>query len=692
MQPLPFDGTILPELVRGSYDLFNWDLPTEGINLQGGFATFRHGSYLPEQVFLKRMSKNDVCRAVICDQLKSLFPGGPQTTGSHYARIAFDMPITMTRQLKSGKQETVHVTPDSKPHWFLILRRVDQPVLRQYLHTKFQLAQPPPILWLPNVPAFVEAFAGTFAYRMVLGVKDPGPGNFLVRDEPLAFWSLDEGSAFSPELEPGSGKPWLVSNLGKSKRSTDIPLALGRVSSTVAALCKTWRAQANLADDIHAIVFQFDTLLGIEECQRIENYVLRNLKTLETDWAKFCDVSATEKKLAQVTLASSKLAAPLALPAVQEGAFFDKHDLANSYYRETYRSEQVNEAYSKAEITSLLQKAIRRNLPDLAHISAALLLASFQVTKLCNRLMTIATEDIGIGNMECIELAVALDKLRERLYSTEKIQGSTTSGMVARWRQDLRNNLEFRRALHHCVAVMCVSPKTRLGDHMSMVLFNPAQNLKLDVGVLRHTLAELMSHERGDTRGEEFFMRFLSQHIGTADLPAARGNADAICQVIIQRLKFDYPILLPAANACAQSIVARNATKPTKLAGKTSLATLVLLCTRRLSDIKLRLDEGRKPADFALNKIYSDLIAGRNLPAIPAWAKDKHTTYVPDGNFIFVVREQAALEPVHVVADPYVERAIAYCKAKDEHEKKDGKSKKRSNGKGDKPAKKQRSA
>jgi len=555
---------------------------------------------------------------------------------------------------------------------------VDEPVLRQYVKDKFQLAELPSRLWLPTEEQgpFLARFASCFAYRMVLGVKDPGPGNFLVRNDPLDVWSLDEGSAFSKQLQPGCDKTWLDSNLGKSKRSPEIPQRLGSVSDVIAILAASWRAIPDLQEKLHLHLGDFGEHLSASAREEALRYITDNLRTLETDWARLCNLPGPVVSVAAA-------APPVEAKKKQHEILFGTGDLHESYYRFSYVGT-AGHAKSIAEVTSLLQKAIRRNLPDLAHFSAALLLASFKVTKLCNRLMTIATEDIGLGDLHCVKLALDLHELKIRLYRDGKIV--LVGGPVARWRQDLRNSQEFRQRLHYCVQAMCVAPKTRLCDHAGMTTFTSTITERLDEGDLAREFRTMLE-SRGDLAMEERLLRYLGRFIAPSDLSLARENALRICGKASAVLP---PELAAVAKQCHDSIRARNDTKPTKMAGKTSLVTVVLLLSRPLASI--RIDPASPPWLYNIGILYGDIIAGHNLPVVPVWAKDKHTTYVPNGNQVFLNSEQPALDPKHLAAeDPYYQRAIERAKEKDQIATMERVTKRRVGGSGKSPAgKKQR--
>ena len=681
---LKWDGSFLHG-IDGTNSLSDWVVPEEGINLQGGIATLRlTPHHKPERVVMKRLKKLDVLRAVVCDRFKKHFPSGPQTTGSHYARIMFAGTFTLQRTLRaSGKMETVQVAPNDEAHWFLILRYIDAPVLRSFVTSAYHLGSPPKTLWLPEKFAdgdaadqFMLAFSATFAYRLMLGVTDPGPGNFLVKKvvrvekgerydlitgSPVIY-SLDEGSAFSDKLKPGIDKTWLDSNLGKTKQSTLATERLGKYTNHVYGLVDKWLAQPLVA----GLRVELNDMGELTDTQKEDmiHYVTQNLTSLKNDWDRYVNNPPSPSAF------SSPSSSPPRPSSPSVHVTFGADDLKQSYHRSTFGAP--GNAYSNAEITSLLQKAIRRNLPVLAQFSAAMLLVSLQVTKLCNRLMTIATEDIGIGNLHCTELAVQLHMLKEQLYSSEKVP--SPNGDVAAWRRDLRNSEEFRTKLWQCVHEMCISPKTRIGDHMSMVLLGQNTALDpLDRPAIKGAFLDVLAH-RGAYAKEEGLMRQLARHLDPSNLPLARKNILTICDEALSALadekelpSGEFIYYKQAMEYCKRTIEARNETKPTKLAGKTSLATIVLMCSRPRHQINLYLPAGTLGRGIPYcPQVYGDILKGTNLPSIPAYAKDKHTTYIPGGNELFLRTEIKALTPEHQPCpDPYYERALTRAVQKD---------------------------
>lgn len=209
----------------GAAEFGAWEGTAEGINIIGGFALFRG---LP--VFVKRFpSKQAASGALAADQLLGLFPP-LKPLGGFIARISFPAEIAIDR----GTHGTVRIANDPKgrPYWYLVQPRlVGAESLARYVE-RVHGRPHDTRLWLPPLasqPALVQALLAAYLFRMVVGVKDPGAGNFLVSDEraqqthaaeDLVVYPVDLGSAFSEELHPRHGarrKPWLRANLTGSE-------------------------------------------------------------------------------------------------------------------------------------------------------------------------------------------------------------------------------------------------------------------------------------------------------------------------------------------------------------------------------------------------------------------------------------------------------------------------------------------
>lgn len=718
---IAFDGTRLGTgVLEGDEMLRDFVLPTEGININGGFCMLYWPGYAPVRVVAKRLSKKQVLAAIVADRLKPLFMGGPATTGSRYAQIIFRTPIVLQR-----KKETVQVTTD-KMQWWLILRRVDAPVLRDYVTAQYKLPQPPRHLWLPGVArdeAFMRAFARTFAYRMIVGITDPGPGNFLVQHQPQrgelpVIYSLDEASAFDPKLAPGPAKPWLDSNLAKAKGRTDAIDALKPLMSYIMELTsQNWRRDpATLREQVRAQLYELRGDLDAKLAQEWLEYVMQNCNTLERDWARLVSLDATivppaptaeppaasmevlslvpppladpepdheEEELAQQDPAEEERIhlelvkelekpAPKVLHLPGRPELFGTGDLKEVYHRLTFGRE--GQQYQRSQIKSLLQKAIRRNLPELAHFAAALLLGSFQVTNLVNRLLTIACEDISLGNFECLKRACQLEQLRAELYSTEKLPGREG---VARWRQELRNHERFRQAVWVCVQLMCVSPKTRICDHAGMVLLNTGPKDQPEPVSTHGFLQALGQTERGNLERERALFLYAARHISPGDHKQSVKNMLQMVKLIQTHLA-TIPALARVAHYCHFSLEARNATHPQKIAGKNNFASALFLCTRPIAQIRLTLENvDLTGVTTQVVPLYTRLIAGQQLPAVPLWALDKHTGRGPERpNESFLLAEQEALRPRHEAPDDYYARAVELGKLKDEKEYQEREAKK----------------
>jgi hypothetical protein len=712
---LEFDGTRLGAgVLHGSTMFSNWQLTSEGINLQGGFVTLHVPGMAPVDVLAKRLSKSQVLAAIVADRLKQLFMGGPLTTGSRYAQVRFDTTITLERPTKlAGKTEQINVAKAGENYWFLLLKRItDAPMLRNFVVQQYGLYDGVRHLQLPGVERdeeFMRGFARTFAYRMLVGITDPGPGNFLVKRDQQGlprFYSLDEASAFDPKLAPGPVKPWLQANMAKAKGRKEAIDSLRPLLPYITELtASSWRNQPDqLREQVRA---QLAQVLDLSPKQRDEwlRYVTENLNSLERDWAELVDAAPAPMVVAQPPAPPSMNALALEPPPepVDPGGDepeFDvdkevaEHelliqelqqasqqpvvpvlslpgqphlvgtsDLHESYYKLSFGAGP--QRYQKSQIKSLLQKAIRRNLPQLAQFAAAMMLGSFQVTNLCNRLLTIACEDISVGNLECLRTACKLERLRQELYSSKKLEAPNQD--VARWRQELRNSERFRKAVYVCVAMMCQSPKSRLCDHAGMVLLTKSVPGIAPL-VASEWQAQLDLVQRGALDSEEALFRAAQRHIDPSDHKLSVRNMMIMTLGVASWLRLhQMPELARVAQDCHFSLEARNATHPQKIAGKNNFSTALLLVTRPRAEIQVQLDLDLSDVETQVQPLYVRLIAGQQLPVMPAWALDKHTGRGPEKpNESFIVAEQQALEPRHHSFDHYYVRAFELSKQKDQ--------------------------
>jgi len=103
---------------------------------------------------------------------------------------------------------------------------------------------------------------------------------------------------------------------------------------------------------------------------------------------------------------------------------------------------------------SALQKAIRRSDLTVALYYAAVMLASMLIANLFNRLLVIASEDVGPADDCAVEMVVAAYDRYLALREADKTG----------WRK-LRNCQELREMVYAVVAYMCRAEKSRMCDH-----------------------------------------------------------------------------------------------------------------------------------------------------------------------------------------------------------------------------------
>lgn len=695
------------EAERDASPLFSdWCLPDSGINIRGGFASMRFpdASAAPVRVVVKRLSPRQAHAALAADRLKRALPLGTPCIGSFVTRMRFLDPVRLHRGLGNGATKRVELRAELDT--YLVQRFVDDaPTLREYVRDNHGASDAEVRhLWLPPEDedrGLLIEFAACCCHRLVLGITDPGPANFLVRelegtweddgsDRPRRrLYSLDEASAFSAELAPGTGKTWLAANLGRSKGRASAFDRLRPLLPFVAALGARWRsaeANARVRQELRASLGESLR----ERAAAWGDYVAGNALTLERDFAALAGIppalplppatikekeeeapEAEEegeeeppKKKSKKTSAAAKknkkqTKAPRPVPPPAPLSPDRPHLFGRADLREVYKAMSVGregQRFRMRELKSLLQKAIRRNLKPLAHAAAALMLGSHQVTNLCNRLLTISTEDISLGCLEVWKAAAALADLKQSLYSSKKAQYRLADGRTlveaARWRDELRNSEPFRARLHALVDAMCEAPKTRLCDYLSMTCISPGQQESAGKPVPaldQEALHRLALEARRDPQGvEPALFRFLGRHLGPTNDARTENNVWCALRVALALARSDEH--RHAVRACDTAIRVRNETATEKFAGKTALAAAFLLCTRPLDQIDppSPLPAPPAPSDPTLRALYADVIAGRNLPRqpLPDWVHDKHTGYRgPDAEQRFVTTEEAGLQP-----------------------------------------------
>jgi hypothetical protein len=747
------------EAERDASPLFSdWELPEQGLNIRGGFASMRYPDATSDsvRVIVKRLTPLAARAALAADRLKHVLPGATPEIGSFVARMRFLEPVELERELGNGSRKRVVL--GDKLETYLVQRFVEAPTLRRYARDRFGARADVKRLWLPPDSldrGLLIEFAWCCAYRLALGITDPGPGNFLVQEAADAWeddedtqparrvYSLDEASAFSSQLAPGSAKTWLAANLGRAKGRGSAFDELRPLLGSVAELGAIWRS-SDVGERVRAELHRALGAAHASEVGQWTDYVVQNLDTLERDFAALVgaisavdgpvppaarldamdlveeagevreafdreeddapdaaepadvieevEAEAREEKVQDEeeeeekpdpkgkTKAKAKPAKrpPPPPPAPLSPAqpyLFGYADLTAAYKGLSVGHE--GRRFKMRELKSLLQKSIRRGLKPLAHAAAALMLGSHQVTNLCNRLMTISTEDISLGRVEIWEAAVALARLKRERYSTKKAEyrlpdgGGTVS--AARWRAELRNDEQLRSRLFALIEAMCEAPKTRLCDYIGMTCISVGQqqSFGMQPPLVASNLRARLEAARGDLAREQDFFRFVGMHLGGSYNDITQRNVREFLRAAEGAARTE--VHKRAVRACGEAIAIRNETATGKFAGKTNLAAAILLCTR--DDAEMGPAEPLPPAPAAgapeVRALYENVISGRNLPSqpLPSWVRDKHTGNVgPHANRDFIVSEELALNPRPrtVRLGDYYEKALELSKKKDQ--------------------------
>jgi hypothetical protein len=299
---LPFDGSSLGSFANAAQLFTEWRAPAEGLNIQGGAVTMQL-PYMAEKirVFVKRMPRNSVLNAIAADRIRDeFFDDWCTSVGTHSARLIFNKPFTIPRPNGVGRGDiTIKTKSTTAGDWFLVSEFINTETLREYVKRVYGLDSPKLALpeWNDENATFMQHFTNAFALRMVLGVTDPGPGNWLAIGRSradstgsLSIWSIDEGSAFSSSLDPTTDKPWLRANLAGAQalKALGHPRALKHVEE----LERSWKeVVANPAEFEHRVVRLLErTGFTYSEGLRRASYVRKNVGSLLADWRTMVSV------------------------------------------------------------------------------------------------------------------------------------------------------------------------------------------------------------------------------------------------------------------------------------------------------------------------------------------------------------------------------------------------------------------
>lgn len=343
---------------------------------------------------------------------------------------------------------------------------------------------------------------------------------------------------------------------------------------------------------------------------------------------------------------------------------FSPLDLDKVYYRVGYCD--INISLMK----SGLQKEIRRDKFREANIWGMLLLASFKIENLYNRILTIASEDISIGNLYVLEYIYPRHqyyvKLRKEIEKMPDLVLEDGSRIKA-WRQALRNSLDIRTQLSGMIRVMSHSPKTRICDHINgSIMKYPTGEKVTDDDVIE---ALTYSYVMKDIDAEMIVLERIANYLNVPDQKLRYQRMMNIFGWIKDILKdteyvkfVDYLIYF---------FEQRNKGRPVKVRGNTNLCNAILLVTRpseQLGYIKID-DENAKNHELAKNE-YEKMIDGKLEVVAGEYLFDKHVRKVTEGDpfKLFYVAEEAGLTPHADIPDPYYKMSLDLLKDDDDDE------------------------
>jgi len=151
---------------------------------------------------------------------------------------------------------------------------------------------------------------------------------------------------------------------------------------------------------------------------------------------------------------------------------------------------QTEDGYPFDEVTSALQKSIRRGLEEEAMFWAAELETRYQ-DYLWKRLQVISVEDIGIADPQVVLYVAEMRRIYQEIRKEYD-------------KEPKKKSRSFRMALGNAILAMCRAKKSRIGDEFQIVIYGRREaGWKLpvpDYALDRHT-----SRGRGMRRGQEHF-------------------------------------------------------------------------------------------------------------------------------------------------------------------------------------------
>lgn len=379
----------------------------------------------------------------------------------------------------------------------------------------------------------------------------------------------------------------------------------------------------------------------------------------------------------------------------------DTKDLTESYYRQLINGQAIDEVVSAA------QKEWRRNHPQEARYYAALMILSFKVEHIMNRMMIGCMEDISIANNNLLLFAVETHKyytqLRRQCDQSDRIGRSN----VKSWRQDLRNNLELRSRVAQLITAMCRSEKSRITDHIFSVFY--------DIRARRYTLDQLQDMISPSRNNNVVSFKSMLRDASENRSDYAKHEAVVFHRLAvyfeIARLKFETQKEIKAPEEIARMLLKNFVELSERYLRDEELKRVARALEYMCTDVclKKRKSDGKFPCKLPfthwallftrpLNQLVSDpvdceseicseeavsryeaILQKKQQIEIPLYALDRHTlrghqinggTQVDSTTSGFYRREHAALEPLSTaVVDSYHEEAVRKAQQWDRNDK-----------------------
>ena len=290
---------------------------------------------------------------------------------------------------------------------------------------------------------------------------------------------------------------------------------------------------------------------------------------------------------------------------------FPDEDLEKTYYRVGIKGA------SMAVAKSALQKSIRRGDVEVATYWAAILLGSHKIANLFNRLLTIASEDIGPADDSALVAVV------EGYQWYEKLRNGTYGGR-GEWKR-MRNVSGIRSTVDGLVRMLCASPKSRACDHACIGIIGPIFDGEDSVGKGNWIGAMGECAESRDSTG-------ALENLARA-LKADRSSLGAVLDSLGEM-------------GCRTAVVAAKAIVSTK--DRKARPSFMPIVHGLFSAMHMGSDHGSAPIrnSAAIDELYRRILGTDPLTKSPDYAMDMHVRGVSKGAVrSFIESEHAALVP-----------------------------------------------